>query len=212
MESKERKKYYIGIDEVGRGCLAGPVAVAAVAIPYDSDVWMIEGEFNDSKKMTEIQRERWAAYVKIKEGISYEVCSLPAEKIDEINISAAASLAAYRAFNKLTKRLEADCEIEVTLDGGLYLKNKRSQEALGRRRSIGIKTAIKADANYKEVMLASIVAKVWRDEKMTKLVRKYPAYGFAAHKGYGTRAHVKAIRENGAIPGIHRQTFLKKVI
>lgn len=208
----KRKKYYIGIDEVGRGCLAGPVTVAAVAIPSDSDIWAIEGEFNDSKKMTPLGREKWAAKIREKEEIFYEICSLPAQKVDEINISAAASLAAYKAFGKLIKKLETDSEIKVTLDGGLYLRDKCRQAMIIQKKKIEARTVIKADANYKEVMLASIVAKVFRDSKMTRLAKKYPGFGFAEHKGYGTKAHMKAIRENGPITGLHRQTYLKKLI
>ena len=208
------KKYVIGIDEVGRGCLAGPVVVAALGVRKRSVFPAGIGELRDSKKMTAGQRVKWADFIKreAKEGrVIAVVASVSAERIDKINVSRAANEAAYRAFKKVVF-LSGDIA-SVTLDGGLYLKNKRFQTA-ARISPTGFsaKTVVRADGNRREVMLASVFAKVFRDRKMARLDRKFPGYGFADHKGYGTWAHIAAIKTLGILPKIHRETFLKAIL
>jgi len=208
------RKYVIGIDEVGRGCLAGPVVVAALGIkrgfvPPDGI-----GEIRDSKKMTARQRLTWFRLMKDmadKGELIFAIAWVSASRIDKINISRAANEAAYRAFRKSASFLSSGIS-SVTLDGGLYLKNKKFQEAIGDRTGLSVKTIVRADGVYREVMMASVFAKVFRDLKMDKLGRKFPGYGFSKNKGYGTGSHMAAIKALRPIPKVHRETFLKTIL
>lgn len=208
------RKYVIGIDEVGRGCLAGPVVVAALGIkrgfvPPDGI-----GEIRDSKKMTARQRLAWFRLMKDMAGtgeLVFAVASVSASRIDKINISRAANEAAYRALRKTASFLNGGIS-SVTLDGGLYLKNKKFQEEIGNRTGLSVKTIVRADGVYREVMMASVFAKVFRDLKMDKLGRKFPGYGFSENKGYGTGSHITAIKALRPIPKVHRETFLKTIL
>src|SRR3989344_7067141 len=180
--------YTIGIDEVGRGSLAGPVVVAAVALPRGTKFKSLK----DSKKLSAKKREEWFAYIKgqgKKHGISYAVARVYPKGIDTINISGAANLAAKRSFLRLLEVLggKKQKDLKIFLDGGLYL----SREKVFLKKFYP-KTVIKADEKINAVKLASIVAKVTRDRYMIKLHEYYPRYGFDIHKGYGTKSHIKA--------------------
>ena len=191
-ENKAREKGYkiiCGIDEAGRGPLAGPVCAAAVILPKDK---IIEG-INDSKKITEKKREKIFEDI-LKEAVSVGIGWASVEEIEEINILNAAMLAMKRAVDDMktkpdfayvdgntTPPLNIDCE---AVTGG--------------------------DAKIMSVAAASIVAKVSRDRLMRKYADEYPDYGFDKHKGYGTKAHTAAILEYGACP-LHRPSFLKKL-
>jgi ribonuclease HII len=196
-------KYVIGIDEVGRGPLAGPVVVAAVAIPKGFGFRVKGlGELRDSKKMTVERREAWFEYFKKHPKIVYSVARIYSKKIDATNISRAANLAAFKACQRVllvSKKVERSHQI--LLDGGLYLRDKKY--SLGS----GAETIIKGDEKYAPIMAASIVAKLARDRYMARLAKRYPAYGFEIHKGYGTKAHFKVLRKAGPTP-VHRLTFL----
>ncbi len=209
VEEKKKKKYYIGIDEVGRGCLAGPVVVGGVMICEDFDFSEMKEDLRDSKKMTRLQREKWFEYLKDNNEAICEVCKIKAEEIDKINISASANKAAFKVFQRLIKK--ADGEVRVVLDGGLFLKDKENQKGVVSG-GVEVMTVKKADNKFKEVMMASVYAKVSRDSHMKRMGRFYPSYGFADHKGYGTKAHIDSIRRFGPIPGFHRKSFLKKII
>jgi ribonuclease HII len=181
-------KYICGIDEAGRGPLAGPVVVGAVILPKDS---MIEG-VNDSKKISEKKRE--LLYEKItNEAISYAVGIIDHEQIDNINILNATKLALTNSLKNLSVKPDV-----ILVD------------ALTKIDTLGIPyiSAIKGDANFYSIAAASIIAKVTRDRMMYEWDKVYPAYGFAKHKGYGTAFHIEAIRENG-LCSIHRKTFIK---
>jgi len=198
-------KYLIGIDEVGRGALAGPVVVAAFAVP-------VGRKFNfrvkDSKALTPIQREGLLKWIK-KTGFVYSIARVCPNIIDKINISKAANLAAYRALKRLIKKLDIDnSHISVYLDGGLYLKNKDYQVS-EIKSGLKVKTVIRGDQKFNSVKLASVVAKVNRDHYMVKLHDSCPGYEFNIHKGYGTKAHIRAIRKYG-LSDMHRLTFVKK--
>jgi len=197
----------IGIDEVGRGCLAGPVMVAAVCLKKGQKF----SGLKDSKHLTEKQRKEWLAYLK-RSKICFATAWVSPKVIDRINISQAANLAALRACHKLAaksfshlpgkrERLEnlADCS-KVYLDGGLYLKNKDYQK------NFKAKTVIKGDEKINAIKLASIVAKVKRDELMKKLGKKFPEYFFEVHKGYATKLHREVIKKNGLCLW-HRRSF-----
>lgn len=201
-------RYVIGIDEVGRGCLAGPVYVCAVRMPRGwhpprGRASRRRSKLKDSKKLTRLAREEWFAYFRQEPRISYALARVSPAVIDRINISRAANLAALRAFKKLAigdKPLAVSRR--VFLDGGLYLGNGTAR--------LAAKTIIKGDEKITAIKIASIIAKVTRDRHMTRLAKQYPAYGFEIHKGYGTRAHREAIRKRGATD-IHRGTFLSRV-
>lgn len=204
----------IGIDEVGRGCLAGPVVVVALGF-RDGEIFAGAPEIlRDSKKMTPGQRLKWAEFIsqKASEGkLIFAVASISPERIDKLNISGAANEAAYRALKKITGGFAGE-RVSVILDGGLYLKSKGFQERTNQRTGISVKTVIKADGTYREVMMASVFAKVFRDRKMMRVNRRFPVYGFDGHKGYGTEAHIKAIKTFGPVSKVHRRSFLHGIL
>jgi ribonuclease HII len=193
-------KRIIGIDEVGRGSLAGPVAVAAVFLKKDfiADKAKL-GTLKDSKKLTCGQREKWFSYFKNCPAVEYRVAKVYPRKIEKINISASANLAALRAYRRLVSCVMCHAP-RVYLDGGLYLGN-------GDKR-IPAKTIIKGDEKITAIKIASIIAKVRRDRLMVKLAKKYPRYGFEINKGYGTKSHLSMIKKYGPSE-IHRRTFLR---
>lgn len=189
-------KYIVGIDEVGRGCLAGPVTVSAVAIPAS----LRFKNLRDSKKLSELQRNAWFKKIKDEPRIFYAKASVYPKVIDRINISKAANLAATRALSRLIIRNKLR-NIKIFLDGGLYLNFKLPYA----------KTVIKGDEKYSSVKLASIVAKVSRDRVMRQNHKKFPEYGFADHVGYGTKFHIRALKKHG-ICELHRLTFIKNFV
>lgn len=196
--------YIVGIDEVGRGSLAGPVVVVAMAIPRNFRLKKNLGPLHDSKKLTASARETWFKLFEDCHEVFYSAARVSPKGIDTMNISASANLAAFRAYRGvLRKNKKIERSHHVILDGGLYLKNKRHSL------SLGAKTIIKGDENHLAIMMASVVAKVIRDRYMMKLAKKYPAYGFELHKGYGTRIHREALQKVGPSP-VHRLTFLRK--
>ena len=176
-----------GIDEAGRGPLAGPVCAAAVILPEGCE---IEG-INDSKKLTEKKRE--ALYdVIIEKAVAYGIATADEKEIDEINILQATYLAMNRAFKKLSVKPDM-----ALVDGNRDPK-------LG----IPTQTIVKGDARSMSIAAASILAKVTRDRFMLEMDKKYPEYQFAQHKGYGTKLHYEMLTQYGPSE-IHRMTFLK---
>ncbi len=177
-----------GVDEVGRGPLAGPVVCACVIMPMDEDS-IIEG-INDSKKLSEKKREELYDKI-IEKAICYSIAEVDERIIDEINILEATKLC-------MTKCIKAlDVEPEIVLVDALKLPIDIRQEAV-----------IHGDALSYNIASASIVAKVYRDRKMVEYAKTYPEYGFEKHKGYGTKAHIEALKKYGACP-LHRTTFIK---
>ena len=189
-EAALRKDFPIlcGIDEAGRGPLAGPVCAAACILP---EGLVIEG-LNDSKKLSEKRRE--ALYEQITtQAVAWAVCLMDEAVIDEINILQATFRAMRGAVAKLG--LQPDlCLVDGNRDPGLGLPTR---------------TVVKGDASCASVAAASILAKVTRDRLMCAYDAQYPGYGFAVHKGYGTKAHYEALERLGLCP-IHRRSFLKK--
>lgn len=184
------KNLICGVDEAGRGPLAGPVCAAAVIMP---EGLIIEG-VNDSKKLTAKKREKLFDIIK-NEAVSYSVAFASASEIDEINILNATHLAMTRTVESLEKVPEV-----VLVDGNSLPKWYYNSEAI-----------IKGDAVCHSIACASILAKVSRDRLMLLEAEKYPQYSFEKHKGYGTKVHVQAIKEYGPCP-IHRKTFLRKIL
>lgn len=182
-------KLICGVDEAGRGPLAGPVYAAAVILPRNLE---IDG-LNDSKKLSEKKRE--ALYDEIcQKALSYGIARAELEEIEELNILQATFLAMNRAISQL------DIVPELALIDG--------------NRNTGIEIAsrcvIKGDSKCADIAAASILAKVSRDRYMLEMAEKYPQYYFEKHKGYGTKLHYEAIREHGPSP-IHRMSFLRKM-
>lgn len=192
-ENEARKKGYkfiCGVDEAGRGPLAGPVFAAAVILDQNR---MIEG-LNDSKKLTEKKREYLYDCIKEK-AISYSVAAASEKEIDDINILNATFLAMQRAIDGL--KIPPDM---VLIDGNRCPALKIDSRAI-----------IKGDSLSASIAAASILAKVERDRLMKQISQKYPQYNFEKHKGYGTKLHTDLIKEYGPCE-IHRRSFLKKIL
>lgn len=213
---REKKNYVIiGIDEAGRGPLAGPVSVAAVAVtvnakPIYRNSKQIQNlkfknskllkNIRDSKKLSAKQREEWAEVIKKK--FKYSVVMISAKTIDKIGISRAIKLATARLLRQLSTSEVNSWEKPdlVLLDGSLKAPKKYNQ-----------KTIIKGDEKIAIISAASIMAKTTRDAKMMRLHKKIPEYGFDKHKGYGTKLHYQKIKKHG-VSSIHRRTYLKNLI
>ena len=211
-----KSKFTIGIDEVGRGALAGPVVVAAARIagrPAQIANRKL-GTLKDSKQLSARQREAWFAHFKNHPQIAYAVARVYPRGIERMNISKAANVAAERAYRRLFRNFiiskfqysaTENSEMvkykntRVFLDGGLFLGNREQPK--------NAKTIVKADEKIAAVAIASIIAKVTRDRFMKKLAKRHPAYGFEIHKGYGTKLHRAALAVSGPC-GAHRLTFL----
>ena len=179
-------KFIAGVDEAGRGPLAGPVCAAAVILPEGV---VIEG-INDSKKLSEKKREKLFDII-LETAVAYSVEFVEPNVIDDINIRQATSLAMHTAVEKLS--MAADF---VIIDGN----DKISYD-------IPYEYIVKGDARSQSIAAASILAKVSRDRLMLKLDKKYPEYGFAKHKGYGTKEHMESIRKYG-VSEVHRKSFM----
>lgn len=186
---KNGYKYIAGVDEAGRGPLAGPVFAAAVILPENI---YIEG-INDSKKLSEKKREQLFDVI-CEKAAAYCIAEVSEKQIDEINILNAT----FEAMNKAVDGLKIRPDY-VLIDGNRINGMKIPHE-----------TIVKGDAKSISVAAASILAKVSRDRLMYKMAEKYPEYGFDKHKGYGTKAHCDAILKYGPCE-IHRTTFLKKI-
>jgi len=192
-----KNQFTIGIDEVGRGPLAGPMTVCAVVIPASFDKKKIK-EVRDSKKVNENKREEW--YTKAREWkrsgqINFFVRSISAKKIDEIGISRATRYLVRKALQNVEEE-----NVKVLLDGLLYAPERFKKQ----------KTIIHGDATEPVISFASVIAKVFRDRKMKRLAKIYTEYGFDKHVGYGTAMHYKAIKKYGLTPE-HRRSFLKNL-
>lgn len=186
---KEGYKYIAGVDEAGRGPLAGRVYAAAVILPEGI---IIDG-INDSKKLSEKKREELFEVIKEK-ALAYSVAYADEKRIDEINILNAT----FEAMNKAVDGLSVKPDF-VLIDGN-RIKGMETPH----------KTIVKGDSKSISVAAASVLAKVSRDRYIAEEAKKYPEYGFEKHKGYGTKAHTEAILKYGACP-IHRKTFLTKI-
>ena len=184
-------KTICGIDEAGRGPLAGPVVVARVIMPANS---RIEG-VNDSKKISEKKREKIYDQI-LEEAVSYGIAIIGQDEIDDINILNATKKGLTVSLQELTEK--PDLIVVDALNG---------IDTMG----IPYESIIKGDAKCYSIAAASILAKVTRDRIMREWDKVYPEYGFEKHKGYGTSAHISAIREHGICP-IHRRSFTKNFV
>lgn len=189
-------RFLLGVDEAGRGPLAGPVAVGVVAIEEGFDLLAAFPGLNDSKKLT--QKKREALYALLQEEVAKgsvraKVCFSSESVIDEKGIAYAVRHALHRGVRALAPETAG---VRIVLDGSLKAPEEYEQQ-----------TIIGGDATEPAIMLASIAAKVSRDRLMLKLAEEYPQYGFDKHKGYGTKAHYEALLLRGPSP-VHRKSFL----
>lgn len=190
-ERKFEGKVIAGIDEAGRGPLAGPVVCACVIMPLEEGQ-MLE-EINDSKKLTEKKRERLYDEI-IARAKAYSIVEVDEKKIDEINILNATKLGMKKALDDL--RIAPD----IVLVDAVKIDTDIPQENI-----------IKGDALSYNIASASILAKVHRDRLMVEMDKRYPQYGFAKHKGYGTKVHIEALKKYGKCE-IHRESFIKNFV
>lgn len=181
-------KIICGVDEAGRGPLAGPVCAAAVILPEHLEI----PGLTDSKKLTDKKRRELYPLI-MEQAIAFGIGFASEQEIDEINILQATFLAMQRALDQL------NIEPDMALIDGNRAKDFH----------IPVKTVVKGDSLSANIAAASILAKVTRDNLMLDLAVQYPEYGFDVHKGYGTKAHYAALTEHGPCP-VHRMTFLKK--
>ena len=177
-----------GVDEAGRGPLAGPVCAAAVILPANLDIPGLD----DSKKLSDKRRRELYPIIK-EQAVAYSIAMVDHDQIDQINILQATLLAMEQAINGL------DIKPELALVDGNREKDF----------GVPVKTVVHGDSLSASIAAASVLAKVTRDDHMLQMAQLYPQYGFEIHKGYGTKAHYAALTEHGPSP-IHRMTFLKK--
>lgn len=177
-----------GVDEAGRGPLAGPVCAAAVILPPHLEI----PGLNDSKKLSDKRRRELFPIIQ-EQAVAYGIAFASEKEIDELNILQATFLAMQRAMDQLSVRPE------------LALIDGNREKDFGVR----VKTIVKGDSLSANIAAASVLAKVSRDDIMIRQAERFPEYGFEIHKGYGTKAHYEALRKCGASP-IHRMTFLRK--
>ena len=185
---EEGYKIICGVDEAGRGPLAGPVVAAAVILPPHAEI----PGLNDSKKLSDKRRRELFPVIK-ETAVDWGIGFATETEIDEINILQATYLAMERALSHLEIRPEL-----ALIDGN------RAKDF-----GLPVRTVVKGDSLSASIAAASVLAKVTRDDLMLELAETYPGYGFEIHKGYGTKAHYEALTQLGACP-IHRKTFLKK--
>ena len=178
-----------GVDEAGRGPLAGPVCAAAVILPANIDIPGLD----DSKKMSDKRRRELFPIIKEK-ALAYGIALVDEKVIDEINILKAT----FRAMQQAIEQLQIKPELAL-VDG-----NKAGDFG------VAVETVVKGDSRSASIAAASILAKVTRDDIMLEMANTYPEYAFGVHKGYGTKAHYEALAQHGPCP-IHRMTFLKKL-
>lgn len=194
-EFDKEKGDILGVDEAGRGPLAGPVVAAAVKIHEYHDFFEM---INDSKKLSEKKREE--LFDKILTYCDVGVGIASVEEIDEVNILEATFIAMNRAIEDISKNSD------ITFDTVLVDGNKLIKKYDGKQEFL-----VKGDAKSLSIAAASIIAKVTRDRIMLKFAEIYPEYHFEKHKGYGTKLHREILLEKGVLP-IHRKTFLKKIL
>jgi len=194
-------RYLVGIDEVGRGPLAGPLAVGAVCVAIDFD-WSIFKGIRDSKKLTHRDRVRWSrVFMDIqlqKKNVGSAISFVSPQVIDRKGIRYALQKAIQRSITRLDAPPD---QTLVLLDGGLRAPQEYQYQ----------KTIIKGDEKFPVISAASIIAKVARDKRLVRYAERFPEYGFDIHKGYGTKKHRESIKKYGMCD-IHRQTFCRNIM
>src|SRR3989344_7152741 len=201
---KQGYKYVVGLDEAGRGPLAGPVVAADVTV-YCGSLHRLR--INDTKKLSEKQRDFFYEKLTNYKDIHWGVGIVSEKVIDKINIFEASKLAMGKAVDglcqKLSDRIISGTNVFLLIDGNFKIDTSRLRSGFGEPKQ---KSIIKGDSKVFSIAAASIIAKVTRDRIMQKMHKKYPAYGFAKHKGYGTKIHIATLANLGPCT-IHRRTF-----
>lgn len=197
-EQNSGADFVAGIDEVGRGCLAGPVVAAGVVFPKNfwSSSEVLTEAIDDSKKLKAEKREELSKFI-CEKALAFEIAEVSENEIDRVNILQATWIAARQVVAGLVRKTKVEM---IFMDGAQTIPGV----------SIPQRAILKGDAFSKSIAAASIVAKVYRDGRMTELSKKMPGYGFESHKGYGTSEHRQAIEKLG-ITSVHRRSFLKNI-
>ena len=203
----DKNEFLIGVDEVGRGCLAGDVVAAAVMVPRS---FYEKKEFQkiclgivDSKQIDFSKRKKMDSVIRSlqQEGdCRFQLAASNVSEIENLNIVGATSLAMQRCLDKLIDGYKPE-DLKVIVDGRPMKRLSTQHDGV-----------VKGDGKSLVIAMASILAKVYRDQTMVELSKLYPDYGFCQHKGYGTPQHLRALREKGVVEGIHRPRFLNKII
>ena len=191
-----RPGFVCGCDEAGRGPLAGPVCAAACILPQDFDTSVLA----DSKKLSEKRRFELEPFIR-ENAVDWSIVFIDQEEIDSINILAATMKAMAMCYEEIATRHPIST---------FYVDGNRTP-AIPSDRDANVVAVVKGDSKIPEIMAASILAKTARDRFMIEMDALYPQYGFAVHKGYGTRAHIQALEEFGPCP-LHRRTFLRRIL
>lgn len=191
-----RPGFVCGCDEAGRGPLAGPVCAAACILPQDFDTSVLA----DSKKLSEKRRFELEPFIR-ENAIDWSIVFIDQDEIDSINILAATMKAMALCYEEIATRHPIST---------FYVDGNRTP-AIPSDRDANVVAVVKGDSKIPEIMAASILAKTARDRFMIEMDALYPQYGFAVHKGYGTRAHIQALEEFGPCP-LHRRTFLRRIL
>ncbi len=191
----DKYTHIIGIDEAGRGPLAGPVVVGGVRVRKGHPTSLLAG-IRDSKQLTANQREAWFERLTAHPDIEWQVAVISPKTIDSINIARATHRGAANVYRWLARGVSC----HALLDGSLKLPAGASYEVI-----------IKGDEKIPVISAASVIAKVWRDRLMRRLDKKYPEYGFAVHKGYGTSKHIQMLRLHGP-SDVHRRSFVRNFL
>lgn len=191
-----RPGFVCGCDEAGRGPLAGPVCAAACILPQDFDTSVLA----DSKKLSGKRRFELEPFIR-ENAVDWSIVFIDQEKIDSINILAATMKAMAMCYEEIATRHPIST---------FYVDGNRTP-AIPSDRDANVVAVVKGDSKIPEIMAASILAKTARDRFMIEMDALYPQYGFAVHKGYGTRAHIQALEEFGPCP-LHRRTFLRRIL
>ena len=198
--------YIIGIDEVGRGCLAGPIVAVAVLLKSTPEENELLTEVKDSKKLSAKKREE--IFVNLQDKFIWAQAEIDNQEIDKIGIQLANCLVVNQALENLLKKINNFSGRVVADHVGGFNNYVDNTLPTGRQEKIEFFT--KGETKFLSIALASILAKVYRDRLMTRQEDVYPEYNFAKHKGYGSVEHIKAILKHGASP-LHRQSFLKNI-
>ena len=191
-----RPGFVCGCDEAGRGPLAGPVCAAACILPQDFDTSVLD----DSKKLSGKRRFELEPFIR-ENAVDWSIVFIDQEEIDSINILAATMKAMAMCYEEIATRHPIST---------FYVDGNRTP-AIPSDRDANVVAVVKGDSKIPEIMAASILAKTARDRFMIEMDTLYPQYGFAVHKGYGTRAHIQALEEFGPCP-LHRRTFLRRIL
>lgn len=191
-----RPGFVCGCDEAGRGPLAGPVCAAACILPQDFDTSVLA----DSKKLSEKRRFELEPFIR-ENAVDWSIVFIDQDEIDSINILAATMKAMAMCYEEIATRHPIST---------FYVDGNRTP-AIPSDRDANVVAVVKGDSKIPEIMAASILAKTARDRFMIEMDALYPQYGFAVHKGYGTRAHLQALEEFGPCP-LHRRTFLRRIL